>query len=274
MVKELSAAFGLGFWSSFSRIQLTNEQFVYVLLSSFLSWPMLSCGCKVPFSDHRNRTARGCVQGQDTGWSEFHTLGSWPMEISFYHDSVYKEAQKRRWKLWFSWKLWVCQTLPQKADQPPGDFEEPLTRITICQVILSFNAPSEVVPAIKDAGYDVMDLGHNHIFGFRSRRGLFGQPGALKMLATPLLMSTRMKREARPLVIKEVNGIKIAILAYAGMKRPYSKRSKQMSCLIWMKSGWSGEIQKAEQEADITIVTPQMGIEYQLSRQKSKKSLP
>lgn len=69
MGKELSAAFDWAFDRLFSRIELTNEQFVYVLLSVvFIVANAILWVQKVPrFSDHRNRTARGCVQGKNTG---------------------------------------------------------------------------------------------------------------------------------------------------------------------------------------------------------------
>ena len=44
-----------------------------------------------------------------------------------------------------------------------GDFEGTINPDYYLSGYPLFNAPSEVVPAIKDAGYDVMDLGHNHI---------------------------------------------------------------------------------------------------------------
>mgnify|MGYP000184666204 FL=1 len=77
-------------------------------------------------------------------------------------------------------------------------------------------------------------------------------------------------------MIKEVNGIKIAILAYAygfnGMETTLIPEEQADVLSDLDEERMKAEIQKAEQEADITIVMPQMGIEYQWSRQKSKKS--
>ena len=78
-------------------------------------------------------------------------------------------------------------------------------------------------------------------------------------------------------MIKEVNGIKIAILAYAygfnGMETTPLPRGEQADVLSDLdEERMKAEIQKAEQEADITIVMPQMGIEYQLEPTEEQKS--
>ncbi len=87
----------------------------------------------------------------------------------------------------------VCQTLATK-DLALGDLRN--QRIIICQVI-SFNAPSEVVPAIKDAGYD--DLRTQPYPGFR--RSHIRQLRPLKIQASHLSVFTHEKGPG-PLVIK------------------------------------------------------------------------
>ena len=78
MGKELSAAFDWAFDRLFSRIQLTNEQFVYVLLS------VPSCGCK-SFKAFRSPQPNGqrlCTRPRHRLIRFLIQLGSWPMEIS------------------------------------------------------------------------------------------------------------------------------------------------------------------------------------------------
>ncbi|MFQ9597437.1 MAG: hypothetical protein ACLRZG_05660 [Streptococcus sp.] len=67
--KSLSAAFDWAFDRLFSRIQLTNEQFVYVLLS-VVSYrrPTPSCGCKkfqgFPINCNRTGQRLGCTRAK------------------------------------------------------------------------------------------------------------------------------------------------------------------------------------------------------------------
>ena len=79
------------------------------------------------------------------------------------------------------------------------------------------------------------------------------------------------------MVIKEVNGIKIAILAYAygfnGMETTLTPEEQADVLSDLDEERMKEEIQKAEQEADITIVMPQMGIEYQLEPTEEQKEL-
>ncbi len=72
-----------------------------------------------------------------------------------------------------------------------------------------------MVNAIKDAGYDVVDLAHNHILdsqlsGLISTSKNFTDQGIETVGVYP-----EGNRSTAPLLIKEIHGIKIAILAYA-----------------------------------------------------------
>ena len=55
-------------------------------------------------------------------------------------------------------KPWLKQ-----ADLVLGDFEGTINPDYPLSGYPLFNAPQSVTAAIKDAGYDVMDLAHNHI---------------------------------------------------------------------------------------------------------------
>ena len=79
-------------------------------------------------------------------------------------------------------------------------------------------------------------------------------------------------------MIKEVNGIKIALLAYSygfnGIEEYISPEDYNHYLSDLNEDKMRAEIERAEKEADITIVMPQMGIEYQLDpTEEQKKSL-
>ena len=77
------------------------------------------------------------------------------------------------------------------------------------------------------------------------------------------------------MVIKEVNGIKIAILAYAygfnGMETTLTPEEQADVLSDLDEERMKAEIQKAEQEADITIVMPQMGIRVPVGADRRAK---
>lgn len=122
-----------------------------------------------------------------------------------------------------------------------------------------------------------MDLGHNHILD-SGLEGVYSTAKAFEDAGiTPVGVYTHEKRGQAPLVIKEVNGIKIAILAYAygfnGMETTLTPEEQADVLSDLDEERMKAEIQKAEQEADITIVMPQMGIEYQLEPTEEQKEL-
>lgn len=69
-------------------------------------------------------------------------------------------------------------------------------------------------------------------------------------------------------MIREVNGIKVAILAYAygfnGMEGNLTPEEYQSYLSDMDESRMKAEIERAEKEVDVTIIMPQMGVEYQL----------
>ena len=84
-------------------------------------------------------------------------------------------------------------------------------------------------------------------------------------------------RGQAPILIKEVNRIKIAILAYSygfnGMEYNLEQEDYDNRLSDLNEERMRQEIQKAEMEADITIVMPQMGIEYELEPTEEQKEL-
>ena len=70
--KRAIGSLWLGFWSSLFKD--SADQWTVCLCALVCCFHRGQCylvGAKIPrLSDHRNRTARGCVQGKNTGWSD------------------------------------------------------------------------------------------------------------------------------------------------------------------------------------------------------------
>lgn len=185
-----------------------------------------------------------------------------------YHDILYYSAEQADGSYDFSENFTYVKSWLDQADLAIGDFEGTINSDYPLSGYPLFNAPPQVVQAIKDAGYDVMDLAHNHILdsgleGVATTAQAFQKAGI-----EPLGVYPNQARNQAPLLIKEVNGIKIALLAYAygfnGLEAGLSPEEYESVLSDLDLEKMEAEIKRAEKEADITIVMPQMGEEYRL----------
>lgn len=84
-----------------------------------------------------------------------------------YHDIVYWSAKQPDGSYDFSNNYSHIKDFVSSADLALGDFEGTISDEFQLSGYPLFNAPKEVVGTIKDAGYDVIDLAHNHILDSR-----------------------------------------------------------------------------------------------------------
>lgn len=188
-----------------------------------------------------------------------------------YHDVVYGSAfDGQRYD--FDNDYEQITPLVSAADLALGDFEgtihpnRPLAGYPI------FNAPEAVVQSIKNAGYDVMDLAHNHILD-TGIEGLKYTANAFRNVGLDIFGVKTTPDE--DILIKEVNGIKIAILGFAygfnGIEATISQEDYDNYLYDLNMNRVKTLIERAEQLADFTIVMPQMGEEYRLTPTDAQK---
>ena len=193
------------------------------------------------------------------------------------HDALYYTAKKSDdgydFNPFFEYvKPWI-----EGADLAIGDYEGTISDKHPLGGYPLFNAPIEIADTMKDLGYDVVDLAHNHILD----TGLYGLKYTNKVFKDRGLdvvgVHVDKKRYEDKILIKEVNGIKIAILAYAygynGMEANLTAEEHNNYLADLNEEKMKEEIQRAEKEADITIVMPQMGVEYRLQPTEEQKVL-
>ena len=153
------------------------------------------------------------------------------------------------------------------ADLAIGDYEGTISSDYPLAGYPLFNAPAEIALAMKETGYDVVDLAHNHILD-SGLSGALQTVNTFEDLGMDCIGIYQENRDKEDFLIKDVNGIKIAILGYSygynGMEATLtdSEYKKHLSDLSEDKI--KAEIQEAEKKADVTIVMPQMGTEYAL----------
>ena len=193
------------------------------------------------------------------------------------HDALYYTAKKGDGSYDFNQFFEYVKPWIEEADLAIGDFEGTISDKHPLAGYPLFNAPIEIADTIKDLGYDVVDLAHNHILD----SGLYGVEYTAKAFKDRGLdvvgVHVDKKRSEDRVLIKEVNGIKIAILAYSygynGMDANLTREERNNYLADLDEEKMKEEIQRAEKEADVTIVMPQMGIEYELQPTEEQKVL-
>lgn len=194
-----------------------------------------------------------------------------------YHDIIYISAKKADGTYDFHENFEYVKPWLKQADLVLGDFEGTVNKDHYLAGYPLFNAPGEVMDAIKDAGYQVLDLAHNHILDSQIEGVVSTADAIEKAGMTPVGVYTHESRDKAPLVIKEVNGIKVAILAYSygfnGIEQSISQEDYNRYLSDLDEDKMKVEIERAEKEADITVIMPQMGVEYQIEPTDEQKKL-
>ena len=194
-----------------------------------------------------------------------------------YHDIIYISAKKEDGTYDFHENFEYVKPWLKQADLVLGDFEGTVNKDHYLAGYPLFNAPGEVMDAIKDAGYQVLDLAHNHILDSQIEGVVSTADAIEKAGMTPVGVYTHESRDKAPLVIKEVNGIKVAILAYSygfnGIEQSISQEDYNRYLSDLDEDKMKAEIERAEKEADITVIMPQMGVEYQIEPTDEQKKL-
>ncbi len=194
-----------------------------------------------------------------------------------FHDLLYMSALQADGSYDFTENFEYVIPWFEQADLVIGDFEGTISSDYPLAGYPLFNAPAEVATAIQAAGYDVVDLAHNHILDSHLS-GLISTATTFKELGIDVVgVYPEGNRQKAPLLIKEVNGIKIAILAYSygfnGMEAGLTAKEQAAYLSDLGEEQMEAEIRAAEKVADATIVLPQMGVEYALEPTEEQISL-
>ena len=193
------------------------------------------------------------------------------------HDALYYTAKKEDGSYDFNPFFEYVKPWIEGADLAIGDFEGTISDRSPLGGYPLFNAPVQIADTMKDVGYDVVDLAHNHIldtglYGLKYTDKVFKERG----LDTVGVHADKNRSEDK-ILIKEVNGIKIAILAYAygynGMDANLTTQERNNHLSNLDEEKMKEEIQRAEKEADVTVVMPQMGVEYKMEPTEEQKAL-
>ncbi|MFD0846279.1 CapA family protein [Streptococcus saliviloxodontae] len=182
------------------------------------------------------------------------------------HDILYTSALQSDGTYHFDDYFQYAKDWISSADLAIGDYEGTISSDYPLAGYPLFNAPSEIATTLKDTGYDVIDLAHNHILD-SGLSGAINTVNTFENLGLSTIGIYKENRDKEDILIKEVNGIKIAILGYAygynGMDANLTSEEYNAHLSDLNEEKIKADLKKAEKEADVTIVMPQMGVEYQ-----------
>ena len=263
--------------------QWNNRTFIVVLLASVAVSMMLTLlvegarGISLSSSDSSAAHQQSNSQEKNAETEQEMSARIMANGDLLYHDIIYISAKKSDGTYDFHDNFEYVKPWLKQADLVLGDFEGTVNKDHYLAGYPLFNAPGEVMDAIKDAGYQVLDLAHNHILDSQIEGVVSTADAIEKAGMTPVGVYTHESRDKAPLVIKEVNGIKVAILAYSygfnGIEQSISQEDYNRYLSDLDEDKMKAEIERAEKEADITIIMPQMGVEYQIEPTEEQKKL-
>ncbi|VTS13770.1 CapA family protein [Streptococcus pseudoporcinus] len=192
------------------------------------------------------------------------------------HDVLYESAEISDGHYDFTPYFEYVKSRISKADLAIGDYEGTISPDYPLAGYPLFNAPTEIARAMKATGYDVVDLAHNHILD-SGLEGAINTHQTFAKLGIDSIGVYPKNRQTEPFLIKNVNGIKIALLGYSygynGMENNLSATEYEQHMSDLNREKIKAEIEAAEKKADITIVMPQMGTEYALQSTSEQKEL-
>ena len=263
--------------------QWNNRTFIVVLLASVAVSMMLTLlvegarGISLSSSDPSSTHQQSSSQAKNAETEQETSARIMANGDLLYHDIIYISAKKSDGTYDFHDNFEYVKPWLKQADLVLGDFEGTVNKDHYLAGYPLFNAPGEVMDAIKDAGYQVLDLAHNHILDSQIEGVVSTADAIEKAGMTPVGVYTHESRDKAPLLIKEVNGIKVAILAYSygfnGIEQSISQEDYNRYLSDLDEDKMKAEIERAEKEADITIIMPQMGVEYQIEPTEEQKKL-
>ncbi|MCL1863078.1 MAG: AmmeMemoRadiSam system protein B [Defluviitaleaceae bacterium] len=178
--------------------------------------------------------------------------------LTFVGDIMLHEAQLQGC---FDHAFALVAPILHDADLAIGNLETTFSGFFSCFPL--FSAPDEFGHALRRAGFDLLSTANNHALD-HGVDGLLRTLDFLDELGIDSFGTYRNRDERDSVLIREINGIHFAFLAYTfctGANNPPLGREYLINL---MGTGMLDDIKKARSMADIVIVTPHMGNEYEL----------
>jgi poly-gamma-glutamate capsule biosynthesis protein CapA/YwtB (metallophosphatase superfamily) len=149
-----------------------------------------------------------------------------------------------------------------QADVAFANLECPLTSRGGPQGAIAFRARPQVAEGLSYAGFDVLSLANNHSDDY-GEVGLLDTLDRLEEQGIAYLGAGRDQDEAHSAVVMEVQGLRIAFLAYNHIEPRYAVTEEDIGGPIWLEPGVLYEqVRQAHDQADFVAVSFHWGTEY------------
>ncbi|MBZ9569686.1 CapA family protein [Patescibacteria group bacterium] len=159
----------------------------------------------------------------------------------------------------------------EKGDILFGNLEGPISDKGVkVGSIYSFRANPRAIEGLIYAGFDILSVANNHIFDY-GREAMEDNFLRLKEAGIDYVGGGFNEIGARSPIIKEVNGTKIAFLAYTNLGSEYWSAKETRSGIAWLDDGITKDIKMAKEKANIVIVSIHFGEEYQFQPSLEQK---
>lgn len=136
-----------------------------------------------------------------------------------------------------------------------------------------FNSPDELADALKDAGFDVVVTANNHCLD-RGEKGAVRTIDVLEQKGLMPIGTSRTEEERGEVAVKEINGIKIAFLAYTyGTNGNPIPKDKPYLVNLTDEDVILKDLARAGESADAVVVYLHFGQEYQRDASDQQKQL-
>jgi len=150
-----------------------------------------------------------------------------------------------------------------EADILFGNLEGPISDKGVkVGSIYSFRNDPKAIDGLTFAGFDILSVANNHIFDY-GREAMEDTFLRLKSAGIDYVGGGFSENEAYFSVIKEVEGAKVAFLAYTNLGTSYWSAKGDQSGIAWLEEEKLREnIKEAKKLADLVIVSMHFGEEY------------
>lgn len=136
-----------------------------------------------------------------------------------------------------------------------------------------FNSPDEIADALKYAGFDIIFTSNNHSMD-RGEKGVLRTIKVLKDRGLVPVGTNETKEDLQNVTIKEVNGIKLAFLAYTyGTNGILLPKDKPFLVNLMDEDVILKDIKAARESADAVVVYLHFGQEYSKEPSKDQRIL-
>ena len=151
----------------------------------------------------------------------------------------------------------------KKADVLIGNLEGPISdKGKKVGSIYSFRMDPKSIEGLKFAGFDILSVANNHVFDY-GREAMEDSFKRLREAGIDILGGGFNEKEACEPLIKEIEEIKIAFLAFTNLGSTFWSAEKGKSGICWLeKEKMEEKIKEAKKMADIVIVSFHFGEEY------------